>query len=136
MFGFVETIQTGLSTTLVPSEPVQIGWASDGFPILYMYGPSSTGELKKLTPSFQVKSGDRPGDGISAPCGVYNGKYTNDYEFVEGSGDLDACNGIERNITLTTAQGSETFSYFYVITDTFPQISRCLVGTPDLSFEN
>ncbi len=43
---------------------------------------------------------------------------------------MDECNGIERNVTIPTANGDETFSYFYVITDSFPQIPRCVVGTP------
>ena len=137
MFEYIETIRTGLSTGVaIPDQPVQIGWASDGFPILYSYGPDASGELKKLQSSYQLKAGNRPGDGITAPCGSYNGKYTKDYEYISGLGDLDACNGIEREITLTTAQGEETFNYFYVVTETFPQVSRCLVGLPDDSFDN
>lgn len=136
MFEYVETIQTGLSADIKPTAPVQVGWASDGFPILYIYGPDASGNLVKLEPSYQTKSGNRPGDGVSAPCGSYNGKYTNDYEYIDGNGDLDACNGIERNITLNTSVGSETFSYFYVITEAFPQIPRCLSGAPDSSFDN
>ncbi|WP_109829687.1 YHYH protein [Reichenbachiella versicolor] len=134
MFEYVETIQTGLSTGTVPTSPVQVGWAADGFPILYLYGPDEDGNLKKMTPSYQLKSGNRSGDGVSAPCGEYNGKYTNDFEYVAETGDLDECNGIERSITLSTSSGSETFSYFYVITENFPEIPRCFVGTPAESF--
>ena len=136
MFEYAETLQEGLSMGTIPTTPIQMGWASDGFPILYLYGPDTEGNLKELQPSYQLKSGDRPGDGVSAPCDVYSGKYTNDYEFVMGTGDLDECNGVERNITLTTAQGEETFAYFYVITASFPQVGRCLVGVPDQSFSN
>jgi hypothetical protein len=136
MFEYAEFIQPGLSGSTPPSAPVQIGWASDGFPILYRYAPDENGTLRLLTPSYQLKNGQRPGDGISAPCGDYNGKYTNDYEYVSGSGDLDECNGVARNITLPTVQGGRTYSYFYVVTDDFPQIGRCLSGTPDASFNN
>lgn len=137
MFEYAETISPGLTTiTTPPAEPVQVGWASDGFPILYRFGPDGVGGLSLLQPSFQLKSGDRPGDGITAPCGPYNGKYTNDYEYVPGSGDLDECNGVQRTINLQTQHGQETFDYFYVVTDSFPQISRCMVGTPDLTFDN
>ncbi len=137
MFEYAETISPGLSTTTTPpTGPVQVGWASDGYPILYRFGPDGVGGLGLLQPSFQLKSGNRPGDGITAPCGPYNGKYTNDYEYVPGSGDLDECNGIQRTINLQTQHGSETFDYFYVITDSFPQISRCMVGTPDFTFDN
>ena len=138
MFEFVEThFGSGISTTTTPpSSPIMVGWASDGFPVLYRFGPDGTGGLGLLQPSFQLKLGDRPGDGISAPCGPFNGKYTNDYEYIAGLGDLDDCNGINRNVTITTLQGSETFNYFYVVTDNFPQISRCMYGTPDNSFDN
>ena len=134
MFEYAEVLQTGLSTGVVPQEPIQVGWAADGFPVIYLYGPDANGDLVKLTPSFQLKSGNRPGDGISAPCGPYNGKYYNDFEYAANLGDLDACNGIQRNIRLNTPSGIQEFSYFYVITETFPQIGRCFVGTPDASF--
>ncbi|MEM9896224.1 MAG: YHYH protein [Bacteroidota bacterium] len=126
----------GVSCGEVPSSAVQIGWASDGFPIIYRYGPNASGsELAILNPSYRLKSGMRPGDGNSEPDGMYDGTYTNDYEYVQGLGDLDECNGIDRSITLTTRAGmTETFSYFYVITEEFPIIGRCLVGTIDDDF--
>lgn len=129
---FAEQLSAGISTGTIPANPVQIGWAADGFPILYMYGPNAEGSaVVKLTSSYQLKSGERTGDGITAPCGEYNGKYTNDYEYVNGAGDLDECNGIDRSVTLATG----TYDYFYVITEEFPVISRCLVGTPNSSFK-
>ncbi len=136
MFQYVEeTIQAGISTTTTPpSAPIHIGWAADGYPILYRFGPDASGNLALLQPSYQLRYGNRPGDGVTAPCGSYNGRYTNDYEYIACSGDLDECNGVARTITITTAQGVETFDYFYVITDNFPQIGRCLSGTPDSSF--
>ena len=135
MFEYGENIQVGLSTTTTPpANPVQIGWAADGFPILYRFAPDANGNLILPQPSYQLKSGDRPGDGVGSPCGPYNGKYTNDYEYVAGLGDLDECNGIAQSITLNTANGIETFDYFYVITDDFPQVPRCFKGTPDLTF--
>lgn len=137
MFEYVEQLQPGISTLQNPPASVmQIGWASDGFPILYRFGPDATGQLKLLQPSYRLKAGERPGDGITAPCGPYNGRYTNDYAYVQGAGDLDECNGIAQSISLLTASGTETFGYFYVITDSFPQIARCLKGTPDPSFES
>ncbi len=136
MFEYVEHLQTGISTTSVaPAQPLQVGWAADGFPILYRFGPDASGNITELQSSFRLKSGDRPGDGLNAPCGPYNGKYTNDYEFVQGIGDLDECNGVQRSITLNTSQGTETFDYFYVVTETFPQIGRCFSGTPNLTFD-
>ncbi len=135
MFSYVEELRTGISTsTTPPAEVLQVGWASDGFPILYRFGPDQDGNVKEMLPSFQLKSGLRPGDGISAPCGPYSGKYINDFEYIAGKGDLDECNGIEASVTLTTNQGEEIFEYYYVITEEFPQISRCMKGNFDSSF--
>lgn len=137
MFEYAENLEPGISTaTTPPAQPLHIGWAADGYPILYRFGPDGSGGLSLLQPSYQIKSGDRPGDGVTAPCGPYNGKYTNDYEYVSGIGDLDECNGISRSITVNTACGLSTFDYFYVVTDNFPQISRCHAGTPDDSFDD
>jgi len=83
-----------------------------------------------------LKKGLRPGNGIQEPCGAYNGKYTVDFEYLCGKGDLDECNGIQSSITLNTAIGTQTFEYFYVITSDFPQISRCLVGNVSADFDN
>jgi hypothetical protein len=138
MFQYIEeVIGAGLSTTnTAPDSAIHIGWAADGFPILYRFGPDASGNLKLLKPGFKVKEGDRPGDGVTAPCGEYNGKYTLDYEFDSSAGDLDECNGIDREIRIYTVEGYKTFNYFYVITDDFPQIGRCASGTPDPSFDN
>lgn len=134
MFSYLENETTGITSATTATEITQVGWAADGFPILYKFGPDATGTLKSLQPSYKLKDGERPGDGISEPCGPYTGKYTNDYEYSVGLGDLDECNGINSSITLNTANGSETFTYFYVVTSTFPQLPRCFVGTRDTTF--
>ncbi len=136
MFEHLETDKPGITSATMLSEVHQIGWASDGFPVIYKFGPDADGQMKELQPSFRLKSGERPGDGVSAPCGPYTGKYTVDFEYVQGIGDLDECNGIASEITLETALGTETFNYFYVVTSTFPQIGRCLKGDVSLDFEN
>ncbi len=134
MFSYVENLAAGISTTnTIPSEPLHIGWAADGYPIVYRYGPDVNGNMKELLPSYALRNGDRSGDGVNAPCGPFNGRYTNDYQYLAFA-DLDECNGIQQNITLTTDNGTETFDYFYVITEDFPQIPRCFMGTPDTSF--
>ena len=134
MFSYLEQEYEGITTAETVTDIVQIGWAADGFPILYKFGPDAEGNIKNLQPSYQLKAGERPGDGTDAPCGPYTGKYTNDYEYVADLGDLDECNGIATSITLETANGTQTFDYFYVITSTFPQIPRCFVGTVNASF--
>ncbi|MEM9258765.1 MAG: sulfatase-like hydrolase/transferase [Bacteroidota bacterium] len=137
MFEYLETIlPNSTTTTEIPDAPIHIGWASDGFPILYRFGPDEDGNMKELFPSFQLRSGLRPGDGIVEPCGPYTGKYTRDYEYICGKGDLNECNGIEAAVTIPTSQGEETFNFYYVITSDFPQIPRCLLGNVSEDFEN
>lgn len=132
MIAYADVLISGLgSGTTTPQEPVQIGWAADGFPIFYKYGYDAAGNFKEMESSYSIRSGERSGDGITAPCGEYNGKYTNDYEFVAGSGDLDECNGISQRITI----GNDSFDYYYVITEDFPVVSRCISGTPSDSFQ-
>ena len=135
MYELADKLYSGISSgDVVPDKPIQIGWASDGFPILYLYGPDANGQLKKMQPSYGFKEGERPGDGITAPCGTYDGRYTRDYEYTSNLGDLDECNGVANTVTITTAIGEETFDYYYVITEDFPQIPRCFSGTPHQSF--
>jgi YHYH protein len=108
---------------------IMVGYAADGFPIYTGYGykrvndPSSG--LKKMHSSYRLKSGTRP----SGPGGTYDGKFTADYEYVKGTGDLDECNG-RFGVTPEYPQGV----YHYYITDEFPWISRVWRGTPDPSF--
>lgn len=82
-----------------------------------------------LSSSFSLKNGERPGDGVTAPCGTYNGVYTNDWEFINSQGDLDECNG-RNGLTPEYPNGT----YYYVITDAFPFLPRCLKGTPSTDF--
>lgn len=92
-----------------------VGYAADGFPI---YMPVDTGLGMKS--SYRIKQGSRP----SGPGGAYDGRYTEDWEYVAGLGDLDECNGIE------TEDG-----YAYMLTEQFPFIPRCFKGSPDPSFD-
>ena len=97
----LKKVKTNLTSTVASlPEIFQVGWAADGFPILYKFGPDENGVMKELQPSFQLKQGERPGDGIEAPCGPYTGKYTNDYEYVIGAGNLDEWNRIKHYIVL------------------------------------
>ena len=58
-----------------------IGYAADGFEILYIPG--------KFKTSWRLKKGNRKIE----PFGKYDGSFKEDYVFIEGSGDLDECNG-------------------------------------------
>ena len=111
-----------------------IGYAADGFPVYYKYAYSlannSSSDLSIMTSSYQLKSGNRPGDGITSPCDIFNGIYSNDYEYIYGLGTLDEANG-RNGVTPEYPNGT----YYYVITDEFPSILRYLRGTPSEDFK-
>ncbi len=126
-------IPTGLLDRLrQPGRPVMIGYSADGFP---MYGPQgyrvatdAGTPLVDLRSSWRLRDGSRPG-GFSGPGGRFDGTYNEDYEFAEGHGDLDRCNG-RSGVTPEYPNGT----YYYVVTTTFPFVPRCFTGTPDASF--
>ena len=98
-----------------------IGFAADGFPIYGTYFDDQ-GEVRSVRSSYRLKSGDRP-NGAEDPGGSYDGTFRDDYEYVEGLGDLDACNGMTLN-----------GAYAYYITLSYPYVLSCFTGTPDSSF--
>ena len=115
----------GIPEGLLPNlggrgEQKMIGYAADGFPIY--------AQTRENRPSYQLKKGSRP-SGTAGPGGVYDGTYQADYEFVEGTGDLDEANG-KTGVTSEYPQGT----YYYVATAEFPFYPRMLKGTPDASF--
>lgn len=112
-----------------------IGYAADGFPIYYKYVYSDPNDanssIVEVNSCFELKSGNRPGNGITAPDGAYDGTYVEDYEFngsISGC-QLDQCNG-RYGVTPDYPNGT----YYYVLTSYFPVVPLCLAGTPDESF--
>lgn len=103
----------GVPIPLVTKELAHIGYAADGHKIFV----SQSGRYK---PSYLLKVGARP----SGPGGRYTGKYTADFEYKTGSGNLDQCNGAQVN-----------GEYVYFLTEEFPFAPRCLMGQADGSFE-
>ncbi len=59
-----------------------VGFAFDGYPIYGFVGWDENGETKEMTSSYRLKEGETGYNGIE------------DYEYLAGIGDLDACNGI------------------------------------------
>ena len=116
------------------TEMTMIGYAGDGFPIYYKFAyedaTDASSAVIAMTPSYELKTGDRPGDGVTAPCDVYNGIYSNDYEYVETACILDRANG-RNGVTPEYPNGT----YYYVITDAFPSIPRYFRGTPSDDFK-
>ncbi len=83
-----------------------IGFAADGIPILFM-----TSEDQNIQPSYRLKDSN------------LSGKYREDYEYVEGLGDLDECNGMEKD-----------GSYAYYMTNEFPYLMNCFKAKVHNSF--
>ena len=109
-----------------------IGYAADGFPMYAVYGHEDAGDadsaVVRLTSSYRLKEGTRPG-GDDGPDWPYDGTFVEDWEYVQGAGDLDECNG-RTGVTPEYPDGT----YYYVVTDTYPFVPRVFRGTPDESF--
>lgn len=103
------------------TESPVIGFAADGFPIFGSF-INEGGQIRAAASSFQLKSGSRP-TGAGNPGGSYDGEFRDDYEYVQGSGDLDECNGMMRNGV-----------YGYYVVNQHPWILACYKGTPNSSF--
>ena len=118
-----------------------VGWASDGFPVYARYGYSNPDDINSsivsLKTSYRLKTepdSNRPstltsliggpGQGTTNPnIPIPMGAFTQDYEYVDGYGDLDQCNG-RYGVTPEFPDGI----YYYVVTDDFPFFTRCLKG--------
>jgi len=104
-----------------------VGYAADGFPIYYKFlytdGSDINSGISAYESSYDLRNGERSGDGISAPDGFYDGTYIEDYEYINNQSTLDECGAI---FAITPEYPDGT--YLYVLTDNWPYIPRCLVG--------
>lgn len=111
---------------------VLVGYAGDGFPIYaavaHEDADNADSPLVAMKPSYKLKDGTRPAS-PEGPGGKYDGTYVQDWEYAEGLGDLDECNG-RSGVTPEYPQGT----YYYMMTDSYPFIPRMFRGTPDSSF--
>ena len=108
-----------ISTTLTELNPTAhspiIGWAYDGHPIYGPYGyvdPENAAPYnayKLIVSSYRVKtSRSALLSGLSDPLGTY----IEDYEYVQGLGDLDEYNG---RFCVTPEYPNGTYAYFATI---------------------
>lgn len=104
-----------------------IGYAADGFPI-YAINAQLEGKLVEMTSSYRLRSGTRS-TADNGPGGRYDGTFVQDYIYLEGAGTLDACNG-----AFVTTDEYPAGTYAYFLTNSFPVIPRCHMGTADPSF--
>jgi hypothetical protein len=118
--GFI-TKRGGNSSTMT-----LIAWAADGFPIYARYGYSvaedASSALKVITGSYRYVTAVR--DSRPSTDSFPLGTFAQDYEYVEGSGDLDECNG-RVGVTPEFPNGI----YHYYATDSYPYFQRCVKGT-------
>ncbi|MEM7338275.1 MAG: YHYH protein [Actinomycetota bacterium] len=117
----------GISELLVDAyatddDLVLIGFMADGYLAYYSksgaYESSYALDTDARTGSGCVASGP---DSLSVEVEGTNpdGTFNSDWVYTAGSGDLDECNGAVIDGT-----------YAYIVTDTYPYISRCLNGEP------
>ena len=69
------------SSRNVTSHSPIVGFALDGYPIYGFVGWDADGNVTEITSSYKLKDGETGYNGID------------DYEYVQGLGDLDSCNG-------------------------------------------
>ena len=125
----------GLPTQLLKELELQstkhsplVGWAADGFPIYCQYGyqdpqdPQS--KIIQLRSSYGLRDGMRLG-APDGPGGTYDGTFVRDYQYDEGIGDLDECNG---RFCKTPEFPEGTYAYF--LTSQWPVIPRAFRGAP------
>lgn len=115
----------GISALLVDAyetddDLVHIGFAADGYLMYYSKsGAYDSGYVLSAEPRTGTGCVASGPDGTqvdlegTAPDGTYN----SDFVYADGAGELDRCNG-------TTIDGQ----YVYIVTDTFPYVTRCLNG--------
>ena len=82
----------------------------------------------KTKSSWSTEPGTRPEE-PEGPVGAFDGRYVEDYEYVEDQGDLDECKG---RFSLTPEYPDGIYHYY--ITERFPFVPRKFKGTPNESF--
>ncbi len=115
------------------SKMLLIGWAADGYPVYtgraHASAKDASSPLRAMKSSWRLKKGNRPAEADGGPGGEYDGTFTQDFEYVRGSGDLDECNG-RFGVTPEFPEGT----YHYCITEEFPFLPRLWHGEPDETF--
>jgi hypothetical protein len=103
-----------------------IGFAFDGYPIYGPYGNGADKILKEMRSSYRLREGENGYGGID------------DWEYVEGLGDLDECNGITSEVS-----GMDGDLYHYHASKIsgsgeigFPYFILCYSGVPETSNMN
>jgi hypothetical protein len=116
--GLLKLVGKGKAMTLV-------GFAADGFPIYARFDlvdkKAPKGAVRAMNSSWRLRS--TPAKGRPTADVAPMGTFARDYEYIEGSGDLDICNG-----RAGPTPEFPTGIYHYVLTDAYPFIPRCVRG--------
>ena len=102
-----------------------VGWAGDGFPVYARYcyvDPMDPASGVKVCKGSYVLD-TSPDAGRPSTEWFPLGAFTSDWNYREGSGDLDECNG-RIGATPEFPEGI----YYYMATDSYPYFSRCIKG--------
>ena len=115
-----------------------IGYALDGYPIYGPYGfanSSGTGAIERIESSFRVRNittrttlanGTSVLAGPAVSAAFPLGYYLEDFEFVDGSGNLDVHNG---RFTVTPEYPDGTYAYFATLDGSGESFFPYLVGS-------
>ncbi len=102
-----------------------VGWATDGFPMYSLQGysdPADAGSaIVEMQSSYQTVETAASGRPSTADFPL--GHFSQDWEYVYESGDLDECNG-RFGVTPEFPEGI----YHYYLTETYPFVQRCVKG--------
>lgn len=137
-------------TTDLKHSPI-LGWAYDGYPVYGPYGYSAADDplspIRRIESSFRLRSittrttlpawslaahpdvdqtltEDQAGPDVSAAYPL--GRYLEDYEYIEGLGDLDQYNG---RFTVTPEFPDGTYAYFVTIDEDGAAAFPYMLGT-------
>jgi hypothetical protein len=110
-----------LFTDLEGNTSLVVAYAFDGYPVLapFVCEDDTCTSTRELESSWQRVASQFDAAGDPVYSGTTEGSW-DVFEYVEGSGDLDRCNGRE------LPDGG----YAYYATDTFPYFMGCYHGTP------
>jgi len=118
----------GTETAAMGNKMQIVGWAADGFPIYYKYGYSiandATSPLKKLVGNYKPNSSATTSS-LRPTASVFPlGTFRQDWAYsANNGGDLDECNG-RTGVTPEFPKGT----YYYVATESYPFLQRCVKG--------
>lgn len=128
----------GLYTLDSNSHSPLIGYAFDGYPVYGAYGytdPNNTGSpVKRIESSYQKRNitvrthyadGTDVTDGPAVSSTYPLGWYREDYEFIQGSGDLDEHNG---RFCKTPEYPNGTYCYFATVDENWNSAYPYLIG--------